>query len=209
VSPFHGRRIVLLCEGDTEELAVRHFVLRQWRADELNSVGLHTVNLNGKLQDGPVKAGLFLNDHDVRAVFTVVDLHGMDRVVHHQDDSLGVKVGRVREWFRARLEHARAMDFFPHVCVHQTEAWLLAEGVALARRLDDPSIKPDPHAEAKNFQLPPQRRINELFLSRKRDRYQKIRDGRPLFAALQFEPVYQTCGYFRAFYDDLKQVATR
>jgi hypothetical protein len=204
-----GRRIVLLCEGDTEELVVRHFLARQWQQDGFDSVGLHPVNLNAKLQDASVKAGLFLNELDVLAVFTLVDLYGMDRVVHSKDDSLDDKVARVRAWFSNSLVHARAQDFFPHVCVHETEAWLLAEGVALARRLSEPGIRPDPQAELKNFQFPPQRRINDLFMKRKGDHYQKIRDGRPLFAAAQFEPIYSTCRFFRAFYDDLKQVGSR
>lgn len=205
-STTRGRRIVLLCEGDTEELAVKNFISRQWQSDGLGSVGLHTVNLNSKHQDGPTKAALYLDEPEVLAVFTLVDLQGMNRVNHSSDDSLETKVMRVREWFRGRLNHTRANDFFPHVCVHETEAWVIAEGVALARRLDDAGIRPDPTVETKNFQFPPKRRINELFVSHRGERYQKIRDGRPLFAALQFEPIYHTCKYFRAFYDDLRQV---
>jgi len=203
-----GRRIVLLCEGDTEELAVRNFIARQWQSDGFGSIGLHTVNLNSKHQDGPTKAALYLDEPEVLAVFTLVDLQGMNRVDHSHHDSLETKVTRVRDWFRARLEHSRANDFFPHICVHETEAWVLAEGAALANRLDDAGIGPDPGAETKNFQHPPKRRINDLFMSHKGDRYQKIRDGRPLFAALQFDPIYRTCKYFRTFYDDLTRVGT-
>jgi hypothetical protein len=201
-----GRRIILLCEGETEELAIRNFIVRQWQSDGLSAVGLHTVNLNSKHQDVPTKAALYLDEPDVLAVFTLVDLQGMNRVEHSNDDSLEAKVKRVREWFSGRVNHARANDFFPHVCVHETEAWILAEGIALARRLDDASIRPDPTAETKNFQFPPKRRLNDLFQSHKGERYQKIRDGRPLFTVLQFEPVYRSCKYFRDFYDDLKHV---
>jgi len=31
-------RIIVLCEGDTEELAVRYFIARQWQSDGLGSV---------------------------------------------------------------------------------------------------------------------------------------------------------------------------
>lgn len=206
MSPWNGRRIVVLCEGDTEELATRHFISRQWQNDGLTAIGLHTVNLNGKLQDVAVKTRLYLDESDVIAVFTLVDLYGMDRVEHQPDDTLNTKVERVRDWFRSKVVHARKNDFHSHVCVHETEAWLLAEGVAVKRRLDDTSIKPDPHAEPKNFQNPPQKRLNELFLRFRKDRYHKIRDGRPLFSALEFDPVYKTCTYFRAFYDDLRNV---
>jgi Domain of unknown function (DUF4276) len=204
-----GKRIVLLCEGDTEELVVKHLISRQWQQDGLESIGLHPVNLNAKLQDAPVKARLYLDEPEVLSVFTLVDLYGMDRVRHQGGDSLDERVARVQAWFSDGLVHPRAGDFLPHVCVHESEAWLLAEGVALAKRLGDSAIGPDPQAELKNFQLPPQRRINDLFMRHKGERYQKIRDGRPLFAAVQFEPIYHTCRFFRAFYDDLKRIATK
>lgn len=174
----------------------------------MHAIGLHAISLRGKLQDAPLKAALYLDEPEVRAVFTLVDLYGMNRVVHNHDDSIDSKVERVRNWFRTRIQHQRAKDFLPHVCVHETEAWLLAEGLALAKRLDDDGIKPDPHAEAKNFQNPPQKRINDLFLSHKGERYNKIRDGSPLFGAVQFELIYKHCKYFQAFYDDLNGVAS-
>ncbi len=205
-----GTRIVVLCEGDTEELAVRHFVARQLQVEGLASVALHRVNLRGRLQDIGIKTRLFLEEQQVAAVFTLIDLYGMDRVQHRSTDALDVKIERVRKWLRAQVDRNPLPRFFPHLAVHETEAWILAEGSALARRLNDPGIRPDPDAELKDFQKPPCDRINELFLSRKHgDRYQKIRDGRPLFATMQFEPVYRSCGYFRRFYDDLKTVAAR
>ncbi len=203
-----GTRIIVLCEGDTEELAVRHFISRQWRTDGLASIGLQAINLSGRLQDIGIKAGLYLEEPEILGAFTLIDLQGMDRVIHHPDDDLDVKIQRVLQWLRKQVSHTRIADFFPHVSVHEIEAWILAEGSALARRLGDPDIKPDPNAEQKNFDTPPSERINKLFLTRKHgDRYQKIRDGRPLFAALQFQPIYESCRYFRALYDDLRRVA--
>jgi hypothetical protein len=204
-----GGKIVVLCEGDTEEVAVRHFVTRQWHADNLRSVSLRPVNLSGKLQHIGVKAKLF-HEEDVRAVFTLVDLYGMERVSHDPNDPLQAKVIRVTNWLARQVDHPRTRDFFPHVSVHETEAWLLAEGLALARRLGDARIGPEDNAEVKNFQKPPSTRLHELFRSRRRgDGYHKISDGVPLFKALQFDPVYKSCRYFAAFYDDLKSVALR
>ena len=204
---YKSRRIILLCEGDTEELAVRFFISRQWQADKLASVGLHAVNLHGKLQAVSPKARLYLDEENVLAVFTLIDLYGMDRVAHKVGDSVQSKVERIQAWLQSLLNHSRSRDFRPHICVHETEAWLLAEGRALAKRLGDSGIAPDPQAESKDFQTPPSKRINEICLHRRSgDRYHKIVDGRPLFSDLQFEPVYKTCGYFRSFYDDLRAV---
>lgn len=202
-----GTRIVILCEGDTEELAVRHFIARQWNYEALNAVGLHTINLRGRLQDVPARACMFLDETEVLGVFTLVDLYGMDRVTHNSGDELDEKVRRVSNWFATALQHRRSAVFFPHLSVHDTEALILAEGAALARRLRDSGIRPDPNAELKNFGQPPQKLIHDLFVSRKGDRYHKIKDGTPLFASLEFDPVYRTCRYFRAFYDALKDLA--
>ena len=200
-------RIIVLCEGDTEELAVRYFIARQWQSDGLGSVGLDRIILNGKPQNASKFAVRYLDNQEVLAVFTLLDLQGNSQVLHQPNDNFDAKVRRVREWLRGQVEHPRANHFFPHVCVHQTEAWILAEGRALAARLKDPSIVPDPNAEAKNFQNPPSQRLNELFLRVKKRRYNKVIDGTPLFKAMQFPPVYDSCKYFRAFYDDLKKAA--
>lgn len=197
-------RIVVLCEGDTEALAVRHFIARQWKSDGLGFVGLHRIGLDGKLQNVGRFANRYFDEQDVLAVFALVDLQGMTRVDHQLQDNLEMKIQRVRNWLRAQVSHARANDFFPHVCVHQTEAWILAEGRALAARLNDPGIEPDPNAEYKNFQNPPSSRLNGLFLRSKGRRYNKITDGTPLFTAMRFAHVYDSCRYFGAFYDDLK-----
>ena len=199
----------MLCEGDTEELAVRHFIAPQWISEGRGSVGLRSINLDGKLDKGGKFAGGYLDEQEVLAVFTLVDLQGMTKVAHQNEDSLQTRIQRVRDWLCAQVNHARANLFFPHVCVHQTEAWILAEGHALAARLGDPDIRPDPNAELKNFQSPPSQRLNELFLRFKKRRYNKKSDGTPLFKAMGFPPVYNSCQYFRELYDDLKAVGQR
>ncbi len=202
-----GKRIIILCEGETEELAVRHFIHRQWCSDALDRVGLQPIDLRSRLQDVASKGKLFLNDPEILAVFTLIDLHGMDRAKHKESDSLEVKVANIRSWLTDSLKHVRSSDFYPHICVHQTEAWILSEGLALSRRLGNIGIEPDPNAERRDLLRPPTSILNDLFLRAKGDRYHKIKDGRPLFASMQFSLVYKSCGYFRTFYDDLRNVA--
>lgn len=197
---------MILCEGDTEELAVRHFLSRQWQFERLESVGLKPVNLYGKLEEAGKFAVDYLDDGQVLAVFALIDLFRMNRVIHQANDPLDVKVERVRDWLRARVTHPRRGDFFPHVSVHEVEAWILAEGTALSQRLQDPTIRPDPQAEWKNFQKPPKKRIGELFWRNKKTRYRETFDGQPLFSKMKFQPVYDSCQYFREFYDDLRAV---
>jgi len=75
-----GRRIIILCEGDTEEIALRHFIRRQWETDGLRTIGLHPINLNGKLEEVFSYVPRYRLDSQVIAVFTLIDLYGMDRV---------------------------------------------------------------------------------------------------------------------------------
>ena len=113
----------------------------------------------------------------------------------------------MREWLRGQVNHPRTVQFFPHISVYQTEALILAEGNALAARLDDPAIQPDANAESKNFQNPPSKRLNDLFLRYKSRRYNKKIDGTPLFKAMSFNAVHDCCTYFRTFYGDLTSAA--
>jgi hypothetical protein len=39
-----GRRIIIRCEGDTAEIAIKHSISRQWEADGLRAIGLHPIN---------------------------------------------------------------------------------------------------------------------------------------------------------------------
>jgi hypothetical protein len=132
----------------------------------------------------------------------------MNLVNHPPDDELDAKVDRVQSWLRAQVSgHRRAQDFFPHVSVHEIEAWILAEGAALWQRLQDPSIRPDPQAELKDFQKPPKKRIGALFRRSKKTSYRETLEAQPLFSKMSFQPVYDSCRYFRKFYDDLKAAA--
>ena len=199
---------MVLCEGDTEELAVRYFVARQWKADGLGSVGLSLRNLQGNLNKIGPFARNCLDETDVVAVFTLVDLYGMNRVDHPAGDNVDAKVARVKVWLCDQVKHRRCPpDFFPHVSVHEVEAWILAEGDALSKRLNDPRISPEPDAELKNFLRPPKKRLNELFWRSKKTRYAETLDGQPLFSKMEFQPVYDSCRYFREFYDSLKRAA--
>ena len=199
---------MVLCEGETEEFAIRHFVARQWRVDRLESVGLKPVNLHGNLEQAGRFAAGYLDDEEILSVFALVDLFRMIRVDQEANDPLNVKVDRVRDWLRERVIHRRRSDFFPHVSVYEVEAWILAEGTALSNRLGA-SIERDLRAEERNFLRPPAVRINELFLRYKKTRYRKTIDGQRLFSKMEFHPVYDSCPYFRRFYDELRAVAAR
>jgi hypothetical protein len=172
----------------------------------LSHVGLLPIDLRGRLQDVAPKANRFLDEPGVLAVLTLIDVHGFDRVDLSAVDSLDEQVQRVRDWQRKQITRE---DFFPWACVHQTEAWILAEGSALGKRLGNSNIRADASAELRDLFRPPTTILNDYFMREKKDRYHKIRDGRPLFSQMKFDPVYENCRYFRAFFDELRGVAEK
>jgi len=201
-----SKRIVILCEGETDVLAVKHFIRRQWENDGLKSIGLHADNLQAKLEDVFVKVPLYLKNPKVIAVFTLIDLHKMNRVIHSPCSSIEDKIQKARDWLKNQFSHDLFKKFFPHLSVHEVEAWILAEGVSLQERLKS-SIPIENNAEEIDDQNPPKSRLNDLFHKCvKKEGFKEIRDGTPLFQSLDFQAVYQRCSYFRHFYDELKRV---
>lgn len=148
-----SKRIVILCEGDTEVIAVKEFIKRRWETDGLKEIGLATDDLRGKIEDLFDKVPIYRkSDSKVIATFTLIDLYGLNQVKHKPDDDLDTKVNQAKEWLRKGVGDLEDF-FYPHLCVHETEAWFLAEGECLAQRLKNQNIKPDPHAEIKNLQI--------------------------------------------------------
>ena len=202
-----AKRIVILCEGETEVLAVKHFIQRQWEKDGLKSIGLQTDDLRAKLDDVYTKVPLHLKNPKVIAVFTLIDLYEMKRVIYGRYDPLNDKVEKAKKWLKNDYPKDILERFFPHLSVYEVEAWILGEGDALKKRLKDPEISPENNAEEKNDQNPPKARLNKIFRKHgRRDGFKEIRDGTPLFKVLNFEKVYKSCPYFRNFYDELKKI---
>ena len=203
-----GRRIVLLCEGKTEILAVQQFLRRQWTVDSLANTALVPIDLRGHLENVSKQVPRHLNDPKVLAVFTLIDLCRFGRLEFSGAEEKPQKVALCAEWLRDRVPVSCHTRFFPHLSVHEVESWILAEGKALAARLGDSRIKPASNAEDINDQETPKARLHEIFKRNgKREGYLETRDGYALFGNMDFQPVYDTCLYFRAFYDDLKRVA--
>jgi len=199
----NAKNIIVLCEGKTEKRAVKYFIGPQWEKHGLGSIALVTKNLRAKLEDVFKRVPIHRNEPGVLAVFTLIDLYGMNRVRHKPDSTLEQKVEAVRAWLRDDFDNDLQAFFHPHIAVHELEAWLLADGKCIG-----PDVKPLANAEEKNFQNPPKARIKEMLARRRKgDGYREAIDGEIMFKRARFDVVYHGCPYFRAFYDDLKEVA--
>jgi len=176
-------------------------------SDGLHHAGLKSINLRAKLEDIGPFVKRYAQEPENRAVFTLVDLYEMTRVDHPPTDCLEDKVARVLQWLNSQARGIPSDFYYPHIAVHDIEAWILAEGAALAKRLHAPSLQPDPEAERKDFANPPKRRLNEMFRKHLRRRYEENRDARALFSAVDPAVIHKTCHHYRLLYDDLSKVA--
>ena len=132
----------------------------------------------------------------------------MNRVIHSPCSSIEEKIQKSRNWLKNQFPPDLLKIFSPHLSVHEVEAWILAEGISLQKRLKT-SVSIENNAEEIDDQNPPKSRLNSIFHKcGKREGFKEIRDGTPLFQSLDFHKVYKKCPYFRHFYDELKQIGT-
>ncbi len=203
------QQIVILCEGSTEVKAVNLFLRHQWEEEGLSHVALRTDDLRGHVDNVIIKTALYLQDDKVISVFTLVDLC---RFKLNELSAIPEKPNRIeaaKRWFIDKIDVTFRARFFPHFAVYEIETWILAEGHALSARLRDNSIKPNPNAEDLNDQDTPKSRLNRLFKKYGKHGYREIFDGTALFGKMKFDVVYCSCPNFRAFFDDLRRVASK
>lgn len=199
-----GRQIYILCEGETEENAVNHFLRKQWNdVDGMKSVGLKSKITRPKKIAKDTK--LAIENDGFEAVFTMYDLHKFPCKSIKGEDYKD-RLENLREKIKTMVGFEN--KFFPHFSIHEIEAWLLAEGKAVAKRLRC-NFKGEANAEEKNFENPPKERLNDLFLRHKKTRYRENIDSASLFKEADFSKVYKTCPYFRQFYDELLEVGKK
>ena len=109
-----GRRIYILCEGKTEENAVRYFIRPQWnKIDDLISVALDYKTIKAK--DIHKQTKLLLENQDCDAVFILFDLYGFAQELKGND----YKEKREYIIHKLKSESDYSQFFFPHFAVHE------------------------------------------------------------------------------------------
>jgi len=200
-------KFVLFVEGHTENKAVPEFLGRCLNSRLSERIGVKTVRYNGwadLLKDLPKRAEMYLNDPtqpDIVAVIALLDLYLPDP--------------NEREVFEKRREHAveRLRDwvdlnrFRLFLAIHEVEAWLLSS----------PNLFPDPvrknlessvkAPEDVNFDKPPSKLLEQLYVNNRKKGYKKVTDGSALFRKLDPEIVYSRCPRFREMVDEMVALA--
>ena len=205
------KRIVILCEGDTEFNAVEYFIRPQWERDNLTSVGLKPVNLRGNIEKIFRIVQIYDIEKHTKAIFTLIDLYGLKKNMYNLSDETRLKVEKLIKWLKDEFEEGILDKFHPHLAVHETEAWFLAEEKVLSKMLGT-KIKRFSNPESINFEDHPSKRLNKLFLKNLQRRYIKgglYGDDRKMFENMILEKTAEKCPYLKAFYNDLKTTAMK
>ncbi|MBI2872031.1 MAG: DUF4276 family protein [Chloroflexi bacterium] len=199
--------VKLYCEGGTEKGLRR---LLQPIREELRTrnLGLHirTYEGVGQLLHKLPSATRDSLSTGARAVFALVDLHGAPVSFPNPRAPARQRADWLREHLRTLIPEQYRNRFYPHVAVHELEAWILADPSGLRERLKTSSLPSWPHPECVNDTTPPSDVLNGLFRARLKIRYAKIKEGVPLLEKLNLDAVYKGCPSFQLFIDDLRRI---
>jgi hypothetical protein len=202
-------KFVLFVEGETERRALPSF-LKRWLDPRLGQrVRIDAFDLRGwpSYQKHICrKVELHLAGTSGREVIGVIGLLDLYGPTFYPPDK---KTADDRySWAKARVERqVNNRRFSQHFAVHELEAWLLAgsEGlpVAVRRALGAKSANP----ETVNFDEPPAKLLERLYLDKTKQHYKKVIDGVCLFAELDPDLARDKCPRLKALLDEMLRMA--
>lgn len=201
-------KFILFCEGLTEKRALPDF-LKRWLDPQLSQpVGISPVRFNGwpeLLKDAPKKARLHLDGPDADDIVGVIALLDLYGPTYPSDKTT---IAERAEWIKAEIEkRVGQRKFRLFTAVHETEAWLLSQPGNLpgdvARALPGKVQTP----ETVNFDQPPSKLLNQLYLDKTGRGYKKVAYGADLFGKLDPAAAYNKCPYLKQLLDELLKMA--
>jgi hypothetical protein len=199
-------KFVLFCEGHTERKALPEF-LKRWLDVRLPTrVGIKPVRFDGwreLVSDSPKKARMYLEDPDVIAVIALLDLYGPNIYppsLTKADD----KYAWAKKDLEGKVNHARFRQFF---AVHETEAWLLADLSLFTPKISKSLIGKKP--ETVNFNCPPAKLLNQIYLHHLNQTYKKVTHGQALFRKLDPNIAYEQCPHLKEILDEMLLLAQK
>lgn len=202
-------KFVLFVEGHTEQKAVPQF-LKRWLDPQLTKpVGVKPVRFEGWAEfhrDVRKKAHLHLEgagSADVIAVVGLLDLYG-PTFYPDNEKTAAKRVKWASQHFEERVSHERYRHFF---AVHEVEAWLLSEPGIFNRSIQDGFPEKVGTPERINFDEPPARLLDRLYMQATRKKYKKVVYGYGLFGKLDPAIAYSQCPNLKALLDTMLHLA--
>jgi hypothetical protein len=202
-------KFILLVEGDAEKLAIAEF-LKRWLDPQLKQpAGVRVVNFHGNAQlvrKIVSKAQDHLHSPDADEIIGVIGLlglYGLDIYPSHL-----TTVEDRHDWgvkhFQEQVNRERFRMFF---AVHEFEAWILGQPDVLPREVRDGLPRTTARPEKVNFDEPPAKLLNRVFLSCTRKNYKKTTYGKQFFGKLAPDVVAGKCPYLKAMLGEMLGMA--
>jgi hypothetical protein len=203
-------KFVLFVEGYTEKQGIPAFLKRYLDPRLSQPVGIKPVRFDGwaeLVKDAARKSKMYLNDprqqSDILGVIALLELHGPTIYPSHTKSA-----DSRYNWAKVHLEKAVCLDkFHQFFAVHEIEAWLLS----------DPDLFPAPvkkafpaivkRPEEVNFDEPPKKLLQRLYLEKARQTYKNVTHGEQLFKMLSPELAYKKCPKLKALLDRMLELA--
>lgn len=192
------KKVVILCEGPSDEAILK--VLFQ--KEKLAHITPWFQPLNGatRFREKEIRSRVCnsLKAPGVLGVFALIDLKGASvnypADVSFYPDKARFVEQHLKEFLTGLSESDR---FFPHVAVHDIEAWILADKDAVANYFGKSTISYNADCpEVIDFNRPPSYILGDLFKSKELV-YRKTVHGPELFKTVNVNTVYNKCPHFK------------
>ena len=202
-------KFIVLVEGDSEKLAIADF-LKRWLDPRLaHPVAVKAVNFQGNSQlvreivgkthdylDGP-------GADEIIGIIGLLDLYGLD-IYPPNLTAVEERYAWGVQHFQEQVKREKFRMFF---AVHEFEAWILAQPDALPRAVRDALPHSVDVPERVNFNEPPAKLLNRIYLSCTRKTYKKTTYGKQLFAKLTPDVVAGKCPYLKTMLGEMLAMA--
>lgn len=194
-----------MVEGRTERDSAAAF-LKRWLDPQLREpVGIQTVSFDGYadlVRKMPTKAQMHLRgpkQREIVAVYGLLDLYGptfypADKTTAEERFAWG------KEFFENEVSDPRFRVSF---AVHEFEAWLLSQPEIFPVDVRQALSPASQHPEQVNFNRPPAKLLEQIYLQKTNRGYKKTTYGKQLFAKL--DPIIATskCPYLKLLLEEM------
>ena len=140
---------------------------------------------------------------DIIAVISLLDLYGP---TFYPDD---VRDSQCRyNWAKTYMEKlVNQTEFYQFFAVHEVEAWLLSDPEIFPSQVKNAFPKKILKPETINFNEPPAKLLERLYLKHMQRSYKKVVNGKDLFSRLNPEVAYQKCPGLQDLLDKMLALA--
>jgi len=215
-------KFILFVEGETEDLGLSAFINR-WLGEQFerdSRVGVQVKAFEGwsELRDNaPKHTKEYLTKPayaDVIAVISLIDLYGptfypadITSVKERYEWGRAYMEKRVRDYFaKEGLPEALALKYHHFFAVHETEAWLLTRPDLFHKDVRD-ALKKQKPPEQVNFNTPPGKLLEKLYMQQVKRAYSKTVTARNIFPKLDAQATADKCPYLKEMLLELRRLA--